>query len=333
MIAARQGAPLRVVVADGVSAPALALLKRSEGRLGVRIDLLDSSQSNGPEMVGAEVLVLKRRQVNAADLQVLPRLRGVQKLGVVTDNLDEGALRDAGIRLRTLVLPSAVSVADHTLALILAVARNIRQGMEAVLRGSDMTPVNTSENEVAFNWANLPTWPLSGRRLGLFGFGEIGYQVAKRARAFGLTVSYHKRTPLPKDLERRFGVTYVSLDSLLRESDVVSLHAPHTAETHQILNRERLLSMKSHAILINTSRGGLVDEDALVEIVRDGHLAGIGLDTFQVEPLPPTSGLLGLKNAVLSPHLAGAGPEALAQELSRALKRWSAESRRERAGA
>ena len=327
MTVAGQAAPLRVVVADGVSAPVLALLKRSEDRLGISIETL-----HGSEIARAEVLVLKRKHVNASELRVLPQLRGVQKLGVVTDNLDERALRDAGIRLRTLVLPSAVSVADHTLALMLAVARNIRQGMEAVLHGTDMTPMTTSENDIAFNWANLRTWHIFGRRLGLIGFGEIAYQVAKRARAFGLTVAYHKRTRLPQDLERRFGVTYAALDSLLHESDVVSLHAPHTAETHHLLNRERLLMMKPHAILINTSRGGLIDEEALVDIVRNGHLAGIGLDTFEVEPLPSTSGLLQLQTAVLSPHVAGAGPEALAEELSRVLKRWSSESRHERAG-
>jgi D-3-phosphoglycerate dehydrogenase len=323
----RDGA-LTVVVADGVGAAALALLEPLQDQLEVRLVPMEPDRGRVGE---ADLLLAKRQFVGRRELALMPRLRGVQKLGVVTDNLDQRCLSEARIRVRTVVLPSSVTVADHTMALLLAVARKLRPGMAAMSRDWGLPPVRTTESQGAFDWAHLSAPMLRGRRLGLVGFGEIGVQVAIRASAFGLRVAYTKRQPLPADLERRFGVRHQDLETLLRESDIVSLHLPHTPETEGMLDRRRIGWMKPGAILVNTARGGLIDEEALVEAVKAGSIAGIGLDVYSSEPLTAGSPLLGLQSAVLTPHSAGAGPEALVNSLSVALRRWRRELRPGRA--
>lgn len=141
---------------------------------------------------------------------------------------------------------------------------------------------------------------LQGLTLGLVGMGRIGQAVAKRALAFGMRVVYHARTPKP------LPYPFLSLEELLKEADVVSLHTPLTPETHRLLNRERLFAMKRGAILLNTARGALVDTEALVEALR-GHLFGAGLDVTDPEPLPPGHPLYALPNAVITPHIGSAG--------------------------
>jgi phosphoglycerate dehydrogenase-like enzyme len=319
---------LTVVVADGIGPAPMALLDSLQERLGVRLVPLEADEPGRGLTSEADLLLVKRQRVGRRELARMPGLRGVQKLGIVTDNLDERWLSEAGIKVRTLVLPSSVTVADHTMALLLAAARNLRAGMRAMSRTWDRRPVRTSERDTAFNWAQLPSLALLGRQLGLVGFGEIGAQVAIRARAFGLRTAYTKRQPLPDRLERRFGVRYQDLETLLRESDIVSLHAPHTPETERMLDRRRISWMKPGAILVNTARGALIDEEALVDAVRGGSIAGLGLDVYSVEPLPADSPLLGLEPAVLTPHLAGAGPEALVSSLAAALRRWRRDLRR-----
>ena len=146
---------------------------------------------------------------------------------------------------------------------------------------------------------------LHGRVLGLVGLGGIGLEVARRARAFDMEVVYFKRTPLPSRHEQMAGVRYLPLRDLLAASDVVSLHAPHTGHTEDIVDAEALRLMKSDAILVNTARGGLVDEAALLAALQTGQIAGAGLDVFLDEPLPEDNPLIGAPNVLFSPHVGG----------------------------
>lgn len=313
---------MRALIADGLNQAVCHRLQPRATELGIEILYAGSREEADRLLPDADLVLTKRYRLGAAEITRSPRLRGVQKLGVVTDNLDVGALKAAEIRVRTFVLPSSVSVAEHTLALMLALARGLPQGMRAMQQPAPVPSVTTSETTFAYNWAAVPTQPLRGRRLGLIGFGEIGQQVARRARAFGMRVSYAKRTPLPAHLERRFGVRLQSLDDLLRTSDVVSLHVPHTSETERLLDASRLGLMKPGALLVNTARGGVVDEPALVAALESGHLGGAGLDVFTSEPLPHTSELLRLESTLLTPHVAGAGSDALVAGLERQLALW-----------
>src|SRR5690606_10719543 len=144
---------------------------------------------------------------------------------------------------------------------------------------------------------------VSGARLGIFGMGRIGRAVARRAAAFGMRIQYNSRTRLPSEEERALGVEWVDWDALLTTSDVLSLHAPASPETRHVLNRESLRRMKPGSYLINTARGTLIDEEALVEVLRDGPLAGAGLEVYEREPTVHP-GLLTLPNVprLAAPH-------------------------------
>jgi phosphoglycerate dehydrogenase-like enzyme len=175
---------------------------------------------------------------------------------------------------------------------------------------------------VAFNWLELrDEGPLFGKRLGLIGFGEIGALVAARASAFGMSVAYYQRTELSPADTRALHVTYRPVDALLAESDFVSVQVPDTPETRGLLNRDRLRLLRPTAYLINTSRGHVVDETALAELLAAGRIAGAGLDVFQDEPLPADSPLTRLPNVILTPHIGGGGPRTLRGEMDAAFAR------------
>jgi phosphoglycerate dehydrogenase-like enzyme len=300
-------------------------LRPAVERLGWDLVIAANDGDAARELPDCELLVLKNLELNSAEMARAKGLRGVQKLGLLTMNLDREQLARRGIPLRTLLLPSATAVADHTMSLLLALTRQLLPGgvaMQAPPVGID--PVVTDERHFVYNWAGLRALALNGKVLGLIGFGEVALQVAQRARAFGMIVRYAKRRPLPAEVERRLKIRPTSLDELLRGSDVVSLHVPQSPETEGLIGAAELARMKAGALLINTSRGAIVDEDALVDSLTHGHLGGAGLDVFRIEPLPRGSPLLTAPRTVLTPHAAGAGPQALSDAIARALYRWPA---------
>ena len=146
---------------------------------------------------------------------------------------------------------------------------------------------------------------MAGKKVGVLGIGNIGKQVAKRVQSFDAQVQYYDLYPLDEVVSENLGVTYVSLEELFRTSDIITCHTPLTKDTHHIVNAERLAMMKSSAILINTSRGPVVDEQALIEALKRGAIAGAGLDVFEQEPVDPHSPLLTMTNVVATPHMAG----------------------------
>jgi lactate dehydrogenase-like 2-hydroxyacid dehydrogenase len=190
--------------------------------------------------------------------------------------------------------------ADLTLALMMTVSRRIVEGARSIEAG-------------AFKgWA--PTWMmgrrLSGKRLGIIGMGRIGQAVARRARAFGMQIHYHNRTPVSPRIAEDLEATYwESLDQMLARMDIISVNCPHTPATYHLLSARRLKLMPVHAILVNTARGEIIDESALADLLASGGIAGAGLDVFEFEP-EVNPRLLGLPNAVLLPHLGSATVEA-----------------------
>jgi phosphoglycerate dehydrogenase-like enzyme len=221
-----------------------------------------------------------------------PRLRVLARVGVGVDTIDLDAATEAGVAVATTPGLNGETVADHTLAMMLACVRRIIENDASVRRG-----------EWDRGGRHLGS-TLSGRTVGLIGLGAIGHAVARRLSGFGVRVLGHDIAAVEVD-----GVTRVALDELLRESDVVSLHVPLTSENHQMIGKAELARMRPTAILVNTSRGRLVDEAALFESLRDGRLAAAGVDVFEHEP-PAGSPLLELSNVVLSPHIGGIGAAA-----------------------
>ena len=222
------------------------------------------------------------------------RLRMIQKWGIGVDRIDVAAVRARGIPLAITAGSNAAPVAELAIALMLAVYRRIAQVDRAMREGRWL---KSEMREVCFQ--------ISGKTVGLLGFGNIGRMLARRLRGFECEVIYHDQHRAPASLETQLGVRAVGLEELMARSDILSLHAPSTPETHHIIHAGSLAAMKPGAILINTARGELVDESALVEALRSGHLRGAGLDAFAVEPLPHDHPLLGFDQVVVTPHVGG----------------------------
>jgi phosphoglycerate dehydrogenase-like enzyme len=226
--------------------------------------------------------------------EALEQTRLVQLLSAGYDQVDLQRLRHTRIPLATNGGANAVAVAEHAIMLILAVLRRLRE-LDARTRAGHWRP-SGPEGEI---------YELDGKTVGLIGLGMIGRHVATRLRPFEACVRYFDVRRLPPDEEQALGIRYVGLDELLGTADVVSLHVPLSASTRQLMNRERLGAMKKGAVLINTCRGEVVDEDALYESVRSGHLLGAGLDTFAIEPPDKQNPLFTLPNVIVTPHIAG----------------------------
>jgi phosphoglycerate dehydrogenase-like enzyme len=319
------GPRLRVLITDGAFVGVEAALRPAVERLGWDLIIATDPGDAARHLGDCDLLVLKNFELSAEQIDRARRLRGVQKLGLLTTNIDRNQLVRRGIPIRTLLLPSSAAVADHAVALLLALTRQLLAGGAAMhAPPAGVVPILTDERHFAYNWAGLNTSVLSGKVLGLIGFGEVALQVSRRARAFGMTVRYAKRHPLPADVERRHGVRSATFDRLLEDSDVVSIHVPQSPQTEGLIGADELARMKPGAFLINTSRGAIVDEGALVDSLLRGHIAGAGLDVFRMEPLPKTDRLLTAPRTVLTPHAAGAGPQALSDAIAQALRRWPA---------
>ncbi len=251
----------------------------------------------------ADALIVRNRtQVDVALLERAPALRVVGRLGVGLDNIDVAACRDRGIRVIPASGANARSVAEYVVTAAAMLLRGA-YASSAELAGGKWPRARLSEGREAL-----------GKTLGLVGFGDIGRQAAALAQAFGMHVVAHDPMLSANDpVWSATGVEGVALDALLARSDAVSLHVPLVAGTRHLMNAPRLAAMKPGAVLINTARGGVVDEAALASALRDGHLAGAALDVFEAEPLPADSVLAGVPNLVLTPHIGGVTREANAR--------------------
>ncbi|MCD9121833.1 hydroxyacid dehydrogenase [Cupriavidus sp. UGS-1] len=251
----------------------------------------------------ADALIVRNRtQVDAALLDSAPRLRVVGRLGVGLDNIDVESCKARGIRVIPATGANARSVAEYVVTTAAMLLRGAYQSSGEVVQGK-WPRARLSEGRETL-----------GKTLGLIGFGDIGRQTAALAQAFGMRVVAHD--PMLRDDDpvwQRSGVAPRGLDALLAEADAVSLHVPLVPATRHLLDARRLAAMRPGAVLINTARGGVVDESALAAALRQGHLAGAALDVFEREPLPAGSPLDGVPNLVLTPHIGGVTREANAR--------------------
>ena len=223
-----------------------------------------------------------------------PQLKVVSQMAVGYDNIDVAACTRRGIPVGNTPGVLTEATADLTLGLLLGTARQLVRAAEAVKAGRWQT------------WEPMGyTGPdIYGSTIGIIGLGRIGLAVARRLQGFNVHLLYHNRHPSPTDAEVR--ATWVDLDTLLAESDFVTLHCPSTPETKHLINAERLRRMKPTATLINTARGDVVDQAALIEALREGVIAYAGLDVTTPEPLPADDPLLSLPNAIVLPHIGSA---------------------------
>ncbi|WDI32633.1 D-glycerate dehydrogenase [Hyphococcus flavus] len=227
------------------------------------------------------------------------RLKLVANFGAGTDHIDIAAANERGITVTNTPSVLAEDAADMAMALIVAVPRRLAEGVRALEDGNFP------------GWS--PTWMLGrrvrGKKLGIIGLGRVGEAIARRARAFGLSIHYHNRSPINPHMEEELEATYWdSLDQMLARVDIVSVNCPHTPATFHLLSRRRLELLQPHAYVVNISRGEIVDEEALADMIEGGRLAGAGLDVY--ERGAPSEKLLKAPNVVLLPHLASATVES-----------------------
>jgi len=270
-------------------------------------DTLPGSEDRLVERIGtAEVVLNIRSSQKFTDgvFDACPGLRLLSVWGTGTDHVDLPSARGHGVTVTNTPGVSAVSIAEHALALLLAAARHIPQMDGSTRRGE---------------WARGQSVELRGKTCGIIGLGAIGREFARLAAAIGMRVIAWTMHPRPIA-----GVEMVELDELFRASDVVSVHLRLSPETSGFVGAQQLALMKKSAILVNTARGAIVDEQAMVDALAEGRIRAAGLDVFATEPLPKDHLLTRLPNVVMTPHCAGITPEALEAGLQMAVDNiWS----------
>jgi glycerate dehydrogenase len=248
---------------------------------------------------GAEIVLTNKVVLGGKEIGLLPDLKYIGVLATGTNVVDLEAARERGIPVTNVPAYSTLSVAQLTFALLLELTHHAGHHARTVQEGK-------WTRNADFSYSDFPLVELDGLTLGLVGFGKIGQAVARIGLALGMQVVVHVPTPKPGWEQVRF----TDLETVFRESDVLSLHCPLTPGTRELINPERIGWMKPGAIVLNTGRGGLVDEAALASALNSGRLAGAGLDVLSTEPPQATNPLLSARNCVITPHLAWASQAA-----------------------
>jgi D-3-phosphoglycerate dehydrogenase len=297
-----------VAVADRVADAGLALL-RAEPNLEVVV-VVGQPERLREELRRAHALIVRSdTTVTREHITAAPNLMVVARAGAGVDNIDVEAATRRGIAVLNAAGANTVSAAEHAVALLFALVRRIPAAAVSMREGQwDRRQFAGSE--------------LNGKRMGIVGLGRVGVRVATIGRALGMQVIAHDPY-LPEERARGLGIELLSLDDLLAQADVISLHLPLTDETRHLLDRKRLAQMKPSAVVINTARGGLIDNKALLEALEARRLGGAALDVFDPEPLPAESPLRQADGLLLTPHLAASTPEAqdrVATEICRSVR-------------
>jgi (S)-sulfolactate dehydrogenase len=293
---------VRVVITEFMDEPAVAALA---ARFDVRYEatLVDRPDDLAPLLGDADAIIVRNRtHVNAALLTAAPQLRVVGRLGVGLDNIDLAACAARGIEVIPATGANAQSVAEYVLGAAMALLRVMPGATAAVEAGLWPRGPLSNGREIA------------GKTLGLVGFGSVGRLTARLARALGMhVIGFDAHVASGDAAWHEEQVEPQPFADVVARADVVSLHLPLTAATRDLIDGARLATMKRDAILVNTSRGGIVDEAALADALRDGRLGGAALDVFGTEPLPAGSPLAGCPNLILTPHVAGVTRESNAR--------------------
>jgi glycerate dehydrogenase len=290
---------MKIVVLDGYALNPGDLSWEGLKRLG-EVAIYDRTENHRivERAAGAELVLANKTPLSSETLRRLPELRYVGVLATGYNCVDTGAAKEAGIVVTNIPTYGTASVAQFVFALLLELCHNVRRHHDAVREGQ---------------WSRSPDWcfwltpliELEGKVMGIVGLGRIGRQVARIAAAMGMRVIAVDQFPVAVD-----GVQLTTLETLLAESDVVSLHCPLLPETQGLINASRLALMKRSAFLINTSRGPLVVDQDLAAALNAGKIAGAGLDVLSVEPPSDSNPLLAAKNCIITPHIAWATKEA-----------------------
>ncbi len=264
---------------------------------GIDFDIVPTLEESdfAKHAADADVLLVVNRKIDASTLALAPRVRFVQRVGIGYDNLDMAALAAAGVLAAYTPGANAAGVAEHTILLMLALLKRLTSAEQTTRAGRWAT------NDLILAGIG----DLAGATIGLVGMGSIGQAVAARLAGFGAKLLYTSRHPIDHSREARLGVTYQPLPALLAAASIVSLHLPLTSESRGLIGEAQLAQMRPGALLINTSRGEIVDEGALLRSLARGHLGGAGLDVLEHEENDHNP-FTNRADVIVTPHIAGA---------------------------
>ncbi len=293
----------KVVVTGKIPAGGLARLKAEHDVTAWESDEAISRSELLAMVAGADAIVSLLTEKIDDDLldAAGPQLQSVSNVAVGYNNIDVPACEKRGVLVTNTPGVLTEATADIAMSLILMATRRLGEG-ERVIRAQE-----------PWQWGMfyMLGMGLQGRQLGIVGMGQIGIATARRAKAFGMSIAYTRRSPLEDNVVKELDAKYMTMDELIESSDILSLHCPYSPATHHLMSENQFARMKKTAFLINTARGPIVDEAALVAALKSGEIAGAGLDVFENEPTVHP-GLLELDNAVLIPHLGSATVETRA---------------------
>lgn len=257
-------------------------------------------------------LISERRGTLDSDLlNSAPNLKLILRLGSQAHDIDLGAAQAQNIMVAYWPQASVIRVAEHTIMQMLALTKSLNDAQKIALEASQdwRESKRTDENTFAYNWSKRQNVDsLWQKRVGILGFGEIGFEIVKRLQHWGTEIWYHKRNRLPETIENLLNITYTNHEQLFRESDILVNLLPYSAETDMFINAERIAMMKSDSLLVSIGSGSVIDELALAQTIQSGKIAGAALDTYEYEPIRADNPLLILArmgyNVLLTPHIA-----------------------------
>jgi phosphoglycerate dehydrogenase-like enzyme len=274
------------------------------------VRLVGSEAAYRDALSQADAVVTESLPVGKAELAAAPQLRVVQKFGTILRTIDREACAARGIPVLTLRRRANIACAEHAMALMLALARKVtrvagRVSFEQLREAGFQPKLYDRRHTAGSNWARVVGLSiLSGTTLGILGLGEIGRELATRAAAFGMRITYHQRQPLPEAEAAQWHATYRPFETLLAESDWISVNVPGTPATRHMLDKVAFARMKPAARLVNVSRADIVEREALIEALSSGRLGGFALDPLYEAPGRRDDALLAFDNVIITPHLA-----------------------------
>ncbi len=287
----------------------LEIVESESERTGIKFRVANEDQSLAELTAGVTSIVTHSAPIGRDIIASWPDLRLIQVMEFGGAEVDRDAAAARGVAVVTLVNLGWLGVSEHTMLLMLALMKQLPDAHVRTAAGKrkpGVSEVKTTARDYTFSWLGQEGlgW-LYRKRLGLIGIGRIGRGVAERAHAFGMRVRYYAPHQLDAATEREYGLEYSELDDLLGWADFVSVHAKLTPDNERMFGNDAFARMRPDAYFINTARGALVEEDALVEALQQRSIAGAGLDVFDYEPMHQDSPLLNLDNVILTPHSAG----------------------------
>lgn len=285
--------PFRIVIAGTYPEGTFEKFKKNISGMGAEI-LEIRTQQEFDALDDADVVLLRILKMPTGDIERLPSLKAILRWGVGFDTVDIQTAGQRGIYVCNTPGANAHAVAELVVMMILTLSRKILCYRDSINGGR-------WEKNAYLN----QTVTLNNKVVGIIGGGNIGKRVAKDVQAFGAITQYYDPYRMKPEQEAKLGMTYVSLDALFRTSDIVTIHVPLMESTRHMIGAEEIATMKDGAILINCARGGLMDDDAVLEAVRSGKLAGAGIDTLETEPPAAASPLRNHPNIILTPHIGG----------------------------